>query len=1226
MLLNKVLANATYFYNKKIYNFNGTIYSPLNHFGVMAFEKLDDDPNAGILLSVSSSFEEIQDVTRIVLQECTNGVCEGVDGYVKYGTNSAFLGKCTFGACVPNENLDIYSGCTEDNDVGMANYDNKVLKICTTVDGTTYQFETVTPWKDNFLGMTVDPPAEYFRYVFDSTGNALAISNKSEGYYVIKDNLIITEVGPQSDSTLLLCTKANGCIEQSTVGYFFNAGNPLDVPFIKCTSASTCEVMTTPSTFGYFLIFPNILLKCEKKECLKVDPVKDGYYVDITTITHDNKYTGLIKYSDNSFSFISDPKVGYYINAIPNESDPLKEALIHCEINEEIVKCSLVTESISPNSMFINNDDDNLIQCYHNIDTSIKECSGIIGTGTTEIASYYINADISLSTTFTHRIIQCKGSETCILMDSEKNSVYINGNYMDEENNPNGDINHSLIFCYLDNNNNASCKVDVGTPNAYYVNQGEITSVTSYENLLIHCDNKSECKLANGGEDNIYLNGNKNIDNDYLIICNNNGERNECKTESGKTTDEKTDYYLNSDPFNTNPLKNSLIQCDNTECKTKDITSSLTEKEKEFYYINKNYGNDPENYLIRCYYAQNSNCELYHNLNSSINVIEHYVHGSSDTEHPTNKAIIEVRIVSNTEGNTPNILAMAEIKDATINDIYINSSNKNLIRCLSEGCSDYIDEWKDNIPKYYVNAASSFEDNYQELLIKCTESQHCELENGQSNGVYLNSNFGINGDHDHPLIICFEEDDVPNNKKCIQEKVTMESTDYKLFYKNYGEYKDDNNKIYSIITCHPHETLGIHCEANKVNINKGTSSDVFYINANKDHDQNYLIHCSDESSCEIYHHPSSVDGINEYYVHGAPDEENKLNHAIIQCNGIKENISVSCHYLDTVADNYIYVNSEDGNLIRCSDSNGCLTSMNIGTATEAIPSYFINGKGIIDDGSEKLLIECKGNGKCTEYIPKSTDTLIKYFIDGDNTNKLLICTENQCKSSDHANSYDSEKIITCSEEKCQSGGEVTSSIKTYAYYIHGANTKEIIQCDNDICEIQSFIYTQGHGYIDGADVNNKSVITCDEEDGCTSIPGSTTLTQVYIQAGSNHSLLIYCAEDSHICDTSSSLCVDECKLIKSETEMKYYIDARNTKNIISCDGNDNICSSNDSGASSSFIVKKKDGITPKRTIKCNENGCITRGLYFDILIFLYFYLHYKNLFYFFFFLIFFYFI
>ena len=943
---------------------------------------------------------------------------------------------------------------------------------------------------------------------------------------------------------LIKCDSSVLCniIEGEKGSYYLDEGSRSTIDevhskIIYCKSTTSCSNETV--NYGYVINGADKIkvIECSGTSYISIDASesnKSKYYLNVST--YDKTTNPLINCDNGDECVTIIALTGYYINAAPDSSDSLKKAVFLCSININGNSECIEVETVSPDSIYINNDDGKLIQCFNYSSSGVnkKGCfpltdSSILGTD--DIPTYFVNAG---SDGKSNRIIKCIYStdpvnNSCSLIGIEKYNVYLNGN-LKNENNLYGE-DKPLIICKDDE----TCETTMSNLNSngyeFFINAGKYITESVVDNRLIICT---------------YTDGN--------VVC-----------EKYKVDD----------------------------------------MEYETFFINGNYKlKDFENYMIKC--SSPSDCVLYKNPNANINNDEHYIYGVVDSEHPTDKAIIEVKFSSNTQGQTPNILATAQIKDAAVNDIYINSFNQNLIRCLSNGCFDYENNWNNKRPKYYINAALSFNNNYIELLIKCTSGQKCVLENGESNGngVYLNSNFEVNGDSEHQLIICYE-DKGTNNKKCIPKKVIMESNDSKIFYKNYGEYNDDEDIKYSLIDCYPTVDSGVICDPFKVTLGDGNPSDVFYMNANQDIDKNYLIHCTAVNECIIYSKSNSVVGEDEFYVYGDL-KSNDYSECIIKCvvsNTAAGQISVSCDYLNTVAANHIYINSLNGNLIRCNNSNKCLASINIGTCSERIPSFFINGKGTNENGNKKMLIECKGDGKCSEYIPETTETLLKYFIDGDNSNKIITCTVNNCISNIHAKIYDSKKIIICSDENCQLGGESTEAINTYTYYIHGANIKEIIKCSESECNIQNYIYTQGHGYIDGGDDTKKSVIICSKNEGCVSITGNTSLSQVYIQAeNDNNLLLIYCAVDNYIYELSNEFSEEECKLIKSETEKKYYIDATNDKNIVNCNSV-SFCKSNVSEASSSKIVRKKDGVTSFRTIICKEDGCHSEGKYYLNLIY-----------------------
>lgn len=352
----------------------------------MAFKiPFDDDPSPAVILSQVQNFEEITDVRDIVIQICYEGICTPANGYVKYGTNSASLGKCTKGNCIPNVDLDIINGCKTTAEVGNANYDSttSTLSICTIASTTSetenelvlyYQFETITPSKDNFLRVSVDASTKYSRYSFDNTGNAIAIYNShiSEGYYVIHENTINTNPEIINDNTLLLCTATNGCLSQTTVGYYINAGNPntelLDLPYIQYASDGTCGVITNPvetecksETVGKLLSTGELCLGASDD---KNDQYKSyGFAEDATTA---NYYVIANENETNTFNKETDNYGQLNLIKINNIAMIL-------EMTEQSSKC-LVTKTLKMNMTISNRNecDGSIVNCISGICT-VKE-------------------------------------------------------------------------------------------------------------------------------------------------------------------------------------------------------------------------------------------------------------------------------------------------------------------------------------------------------------------------------------------------------------------------------------------------------------------------------------------------------------------------------------------------------------------------------------------------------------------------------------------------------------------------------------------------------------------------------------------------------------------------------------------------------------------------------------------------------------------------------------
>jgi len=487
--------------------------------------------------------------------------------------------------------------------------------------------------------------------------------------------------------------------------------------------------------------------------------------------------------------------------------------------------------------------------------------------------------------------------------------------------------------------------------------------------------------------------------------------------------------------------------------------------------------------------------------------------------------------------------------------IYCSSNTSNNISCTSTTISN----------GYVINGAD------KKKVIKWSGTSCNSIDASESGKIKYYLNVSTYDMSSNPLIQC------KNGNDCIMIVALVG------FYINDvdGLIKCDSSVLCNII----------EGEKGSYYLDEGSRSTIEEVHSK-------IIYCKSTTSC-------SNEPINYGYVINGADKTK-----VIECSGTSY-ISIDASESNK-AKYYLNVSTYDKTtnpLINCDNGDECITII-------ALAGYYINAAPDSSDSLKKAVFLCSmninGNSECIEvetvspdsiYINNDDGKLIQYFIDGDNSNKIIICTLNNCISNIHAKIYDSKKIIICSDENCQLGGENTEAINTYTYYIHGANIKEIIKCSESECNIQNYIYNQGHGYIDGADETKKSVIICSKNEGCVSITGNTSLSQVYIQAeNDNNLLLIYCALDNYIYELSNEFSEEECKLIKSETEKKYYIDATNDKNIVNCNSV-SFCKSNVSEASSSKIVRKKDGVTSFRTIICKEDGCHSEGKYYLNLIY-----------------------
>ena len=197
---------------------------------------------------------------------------------------------------------------------------------------------------------------------------------------------------------------------------------------------------------------------------------------------------------------------------------------------------------------------------------------------------------------------------------------------------------NKLITC----KNNGCTESEISSSYVYYLNNG----IDKEEKPLIECSNDRCSTKKTESSDVYYIHGGSNGLTKVLIHCTRsmNESSNECKTSV--TTD---DTIIHND-------KDSSLSCSKLKCEYNDLTTLVSNDAKEVFYINGNYKNDKENYLIRCYKLsdENSGCEAYSNSNID-NKAEYYIYGSADSETLTNRAAIKATFKSANKRKRNNI-------------------------------------------------------------------------------------------------------------------------------------------------------------------------------------------------------------------------------------------------------------------------------------------------------------------------------------------------------------------------------------------------------------------------------------------------------------------------------------------------------------------------------------------------------------------------------------------
>jgi len=395
IFLYKVPLDGTYLYTgtSKLYTFSNSgktctegLYSDGKSVdGVMAFNKdvFDDDPNAFIRLSAVKDFTSITDVQNIVLKYCTDGSCTNADGFVKYGTDSKSVGRCSDGSCSSDlgDNID----CGQPESLGELKYDDAngiSVSVCIgrvyDNDGSGSKSDVNIKIDDDIVFLHDDINDQDFhgwKFIADTTGNAYAFKSisLSEGYYNMDgDYKLIT--AESKEGYLLLCTSNEkgelSCKHQTTIGYYKNAGESktdgTGYPYIECGNRTTDGKNVDLVSFNKCKIIANSnVADCTNansgqfnggKLCLGLDPIG-----------------GNAQYENQDF--ITGTGYNLYLTDINNDSSIFKE--IKNSLNEEEKKNTLFLIKITSNAMiYYDTQSDNQPVCMQDTDGTLTAESG----------------------------------------------------------------------------------------------------------------------------------------------------------------------------------------------------------------------------------------------------------------------------------------------------------------------------------------------------------------------------------------------------------------------------------------------------------------------------------------------------------------------------------------------------------------------------------------------------------------------------------------------------------------------------------------------------------------------------------------------------------------------------------------------------------------------------------------------------------------------------------
>jgi len=859
------------------------------------------------------------------------------------------------------------------------------------------------------------------------------------------------------DDTNTKCVASAG-----EVGYYLNSGtDATSKPLIICTSTA-CE--TNPkSVTGYFIDqgskdttgkFAKLIECKDDGTCTNPTTIEAGYYADASKIiappttkkrteATPSSYSGLILCESDGTNVTCAPATGvtegFYINAVPDTSEKLKNAIIKCT-GTSTVSCSVLAE-VAANSVYLNNaSDKKLIQCK----TATDGCAGADGTGTTDAPAYYVNAAVDTDDDYEKLLIRCTSATDCATADASENDVYVNANYNDS-----GDTNQ-------------------------------------------------------------------------LIICSN--KKCEGKTSDGATA---TEYYVNAGASATDKLTDTLIVCNGSCAAT---AQSIDEPVTELIFINKNYGTDTVNYLIKC--TTENGCVAFGKTGQTADDVEYYVNGAGTA---LTNSLIKVTFGAPTAQAQPPrrrddavaALVATPVIVATgvvANDIYINASTGLLIQCTSTKCEAYAGTENADVPAFYRNAAvASVTTDYAKKIIQCSDTACTPVEEINENDVFLN---GYSETDNKPIIIC-----AGASKAC----TTFDASGSNVYYVNAGTYTDSTNASYNLIKC----TDTTACTAQSVTL-AGTATEYFFVNGNYATDkdaENYLIKCTAEN-CAVYKNPTPVDGVKEHYVHGEPATDNKLTNAVIECDF--SSTPASCTP-NTATDKDVYIDSFNvKNIIRCFTTTGCSSSLNDSTSTTS--AYYIN------NATEKSLIKCYNDTGCAIVATDDLKGGKKVFLNAnyregaDTTNQLIKCiAAGTCELVVSGATAEAPEFYVNADTKSD-GSDYDGATKTEIIRCV-ANAEGTIACDTGLTTKENDVFINSN--FEEADTDKKQLIKCTSDDcvEAAAIEGEETTPVYYVNAGASSSEKL---TDTLIkCESSESACV----VVVAE-EKDIYINALDQQLII----------------------------------------------------------------------------
>ena len=964
-------------------------------------------------------------------------------------------------------------------------------------------------------------------------------TDDSTNYIAMKTTTINTIYGLDAEQYIFLALNKEGAIvseESIAKGYHINAnskGTSLDDALINCQTENSLS------------------------SCTILNPTSVGYYLDASSfikIGQEVAYTTLIKCNDNDCEWITNPNEGYYINAIPDSVSSLKSALIECSEQDQNISCKLVEEAAS-NEIYINNYDNNIIQC------STSGCSGIPSTssilGTSDIPFYFISSNrLNIS----NMLIKCTGKGTCHEIEATDNSVYLNGNLKINNINNLGETDKPLIVCTKEDEiTTCSTIKDTISENEgfnYYINSGEYKVGTTIYPLIkctgTGCQAEKITEINDKVKDIFYINSNydttgqfRDTEN-YLIHCISTSY---CELYSNGQTN--IEHYIHGDLDSTDRTKMAIIECEITIIEM-ETTSAV-------------YDDD------------------------------------DDTDDSTIAA--ECKVLS------------TSIKNGSTTNIYIDASeenHENIIRCINssttKSCTSVKNDSKSNYSSYYLNEETS---GLTTNLIKCTASNGCvvvefddseeptedipseEKINAESEyKVFLNANYKEKVDEINPLIKCGPDNDEDSIKelrkreisgsiscKLDTSKATAKVPEYYINADTNDEGKDYDGETRSeVIRCIKKEST-----SDKIKFNCNTSQNInnndVFLNGNYDESNKQLIKCSNTEGCvEADAYEESQSGF-IYYVNSGATTPKSITNTLIKCTS-SEN---ACEIFDKAKNNDIYINSINNQLITCKTDSGCKNKDSKAKTTEN--EYYLNSSDIINKSTQPLisdLIKCYVETKIEE---EGEDKITKEFT---------VCKPEDGEAGKvYINADNIAQVIYCLPGTECAVKNSTAEINRPQYFVNGDTVDFISTTTIDIIERKKRESIDSHPLENDLIecINNNNVITCRKANGKN---GDVFINGNY-EKGKIDEQLIKCSdiEGREGCLTYKI----EDGEVSLEILPAYFVNTGNRAAsrlddaLIKCGKAGEACEIIKANATDIYFNSNENNLKKTPIIKCNKNGC-----------------------------------